>query len=157
MTYKFSLRGTRRGELRMGVNPFTAQSAMLPTFVMSDDERAVVLAVITRHGGAITAGAGALVLAGAELLFEDLGGPRSRVSIEGAIEPAIAILFEIASAGRLIVTNEHEKCDEPIPIVTTAEAQAQAIASEVEYDPPEIVTDIGRFLRVLLPGYDRVR
>jgi hypothetical protein len=64
-------------------------------------------------------------------------------------------LFEIATAGRLVVVNDHDKCDEPVPVVTTTEAATQAEASRSEPDSPELVPDVDRFLRVLLPGYDR--
>ncbi|MFO0675925.1 MAG: hypothetical protein U0169_05290 [Polyangiaceae bacterium] len=157
MSYAFSLTGTNRAEPRAAINPFTGGSEMLPTFAMNADERAAVQAVVRRHGGTFEAGEGDLVVAGARMHFEDFGGLRCAVSIEGAIESAIAVLFELAAAGRLVVLNEHESCDEPIPVVTTAEARAQAIASDVEDGDVELATDVGRFLRVLLPGYDRVR
>lgn len=157
MAYLFSLSGTNAGEPRSALDPFTGKPAMMPTFVMNDEERAAVHAVITRHGGTLQAGTGALSLPGAEMSFEDLGGPRSRVSIEGAIEPAIAVLFEIATAGRLLVINIHEKCDEPVPVVTTPEAHARTDALEEAFGAPELETDVGRFLRLLLPGYDRMR
>jgi hypothetical protein len=53
------------------------------------------------------------------------------------------------------VMNDYEKCDDPVPVVTRPEAAAQAAASGVEPGSPELVTDVARFLRVLLPGYDR--
>jgi hypothetical protein len=155
MAYAFSLTGTRRGADREAISPFTAKPAMFPTFLMSDEERAAVLAVISRHGGAIEDRHGSVVLPGAEMTFRDFDGPRFGVSITGMIEPAIGVLFEIATAGRLVVMNDHDKCDEPVPVVTTAEAAAQAEASGAEPDSPELVTEVDRFLRVLLPGYDR--
>lgn len=155
MAYVFSLTGTRRGPDREAINPFTAKLAMLPTFLMSDEERAAVLEVVARHGGAIEGGRGSVILPGAEMTFEDFDGPHFGVSITGAIEPAIAILFEMATVGRLVVMNNHEKCDEPVPVVTTTEAAAQSKASRAEPSSPELVTDVDRFLRVLLPGYDR--
>ena len=155
MAYTFSLTGTRRGPDCEALSPYTATPAIFPTFLMSDEERAAVLAVISRHGGAIEDRRGSIILPGAEMTFRDLNGPRFGVSITGAIEPAIGILFEIAAAGRLVVMNDHEKCDEPVPVVTVAEAAAQAEVSGASCDPPELVTEVNRFLRVLLPGYDR--
>ncbi len=155
MAYTFNLTGTRRGPDREAISPYTAKPATCPTFLMSDEESAAVLAVISRHGGAIEDRRGSVVLTGAEMTFRDFDGPMFGVSITGSIEPAIGVLFEIATAGRLIVMNDHEKCDEPVPVVTTAEAQAQAEASEADRGPPELVTEVDRFLRVLLPGYDR--
>jgi len=152
MAYTFSLTGTRRGPDREAISPYTAKPGIFPTFVMSDEERAAVLAVISRRGGAIVERRGSVVLPGAEMTFQDFDGPRFGVSITGAIEPAIGVLFEIATAGRLVVMNDHEKCDEPVPVVTTAEAAAQAEASEADPGPPELVTEVDRFLRVLLPG-----
>ncbi|MBS2013565.1 MAG: hypothetical protein JST00_11790 [Deltaproteobacteria bacterium] len=157
MAYLFSLTGTRPGEPRTAVNPFTGEPGLYTPFVMSDEQHAAVVAVIKGHGGVVEAGTGRLAASGAELRFDDLGGPRCRVTIEGAIEPAIAVLFEIATAARVVVMNEHEACDEPVPVVTTAEAHAQAVASAFQDYPPELVDDVGRFLRVLLPGYDRMR
>ena len=157
MAYEFALMGTRRGEQRLVFNPFTGQSAMMTTPAMSDDERAAVRAVFARHGATLDAGSGTIALAGAAMRLEDLGGLRSVVIIEGLIEQAIGILFEIATAGRLVVMNDHVKCDDPGPVVTTAEAQTQANASDPDGLVPELVTDLGTFLRVLLPGYDRLR
>ncbi len=153
MSYEFELYGTRTGPSREGRNPFTGKPATIPTFVMNEAEHAAVLEVITRHGGTMRDGGGAIVLACAELTFGDLAGPSFRASVTGAIEPAIEVLFEVATAGRLVITNE--RSDEPVPVVTTAEAAAQAEASGVEPAPEQIVTDVSRFLRVLLPGYDR--
>lgn len=155
MAYTFSLTGTWRGPDREAISPYTAKPAIFPTFLMSGEERAAVLAVISRHGGAIEDRRASVVLSGAEMTFRDIDGLGFGVSITGAIEPAIGVLFEIASAGRLVVMNDHEKCDEPVPVVTTAEAAAQAEASGAEPGPPELVTEVERFLRVLLPGYDR--
>lgn len=155
MAYTFSLTGTRRGPDREAISPYTAKPAIVPTFLMDADERAAVLAVISRHGGALEDRRASVVLSGAVMTFRDFGGLRFGVSITGAIEPAIGVLFEIASAGRLVVMNDHEKCDEPVPVVTTAEAAAQAEASGAEQGPPELVTEVDRFLRLLLPGYDR--
>jgi len=155
MGYTFSLTGTRRGPDREAINPYTAKPSIVPTFVMSDEERAAVLVVISRHGGAIADRRGSVVLSGAEMTFRDFDGPRFGVSVTGAIEPAIGVLFEVATAGRLIVMNDHEKCDEPVPLVTTAEAAAQAEASGAEPGRPELVTEVDAFLRLLLPGYDR--
>lgn len=155
MAYSFKLTGTRRGPDRDAINPFTAKPAIVPTFLMSDEERAAVLAVVSRHGGVIESRRGSVVLSGAEMTFRDFDGPRFGVSITGAIEPAIEVLFEIAIAGRLVVMNDHEKCDEPVPVVTTAETAAQAEASGVELGPLELVTGVDGFLRLLLPGYDR--
>lgn len=155
MAYTFSLTGTRRGPDREAISPYTAKPAIFPSFLMSDEERAAVLAVISRHGGAIEDRSASLVLSGAEMKFRDFDGPRFGVSITGAIEPAIGILFEIATAGRLVVMNDHETCDEPLPVVTTPEAAAQAEAAGAEPGPAELVTEVDRFLRRLLPGYDR--
>ena len=155
MPYAFSLTGTRRGPDREAISPFTGKPAMFPTFLMSDEERAAVLAAISRHGGAIADRRGSVVLPGAEITFREFDGARFGVSITGAIEPAIAFLFEIATAGRLVVMNDHEKCDEPVPVVTTAEAAAQAKLSGPDRDQPELVTEVDHFLRTLLPGYDR--
>lgn len=155
MAYTFSLTGTRRGPDREGINPFTAKPVVLRTFLMSDEERAAVLAVVARHGGAIVDGRGSLVLPSAEMTFQDFDGPKFGVSISGTIEEAIGVLFEMATAGRLVVMNNHEKCDEPVPVVTTADAAVQAEASGVEPDSPELVTEVDTFLRVLLPGYER--
>lgn len=155
MAYVFSLTGTRRGPEREAMNPFTAKLAMLPTFVMSDKERAAVLEVIARHGGTIEERRGFVTLRGAAMTFEDFDGPQFGVSITGAVEPAIALLFEMATAGRLVVMNNHEKCDEPVPVVTTPDGAAQSKASGAEPSSPELVSDVDQFLRVLLPGYDR--
>lgn len=153
MAYSFHLTGTRRGPDRALLDPYTGKQAMRATCVMSDDERSAVVAVVAKHGGAIVGGGGTVVLAGAEMSFVDVDGPMFGVSVTGAIEPAMDVLFEVATAGRLVVVNDHEKCDEPVPVVTTREAEAQA--ESVGAESPELAMDRDRFLRLLLPGYRR--
>lgn len=133
MPYKFHLSGTLRGPERERINPFTRKPVMAPTFVMSDEERAAVDVVIAEKKSP-----------GLTFTASDRG---IDVLVTGAIEPAIDVLFEIATAGNLVAMNTHEKCDEPVPVVTTDEAAAR-YGSEAE-----LTTDVGRFLRLLLPGY----
>lgn len=155
MAYWFSLTGTQRGPDHEALNPFTGKPGMAPTYLMGDDDRAAVLAIIARHGGALEGGRVSIDVSGTDMTFRDFDGPSFRVSITGAIEPAIQVLFEIATAGNLVVMNSHDNCDEPVPVVTTAETAARAEASDTQPGPPDLVTEVDRFLRVLLPGYDR--
>lgn len=119
---------------------------------MSDDERRAVGALIAKLGGAFVSG-GTVVLPGAQMTFVDVDGPMFGVTIRGAIEPAMLVLFEVATAGHLVVTNSHDACDEPVPVVTSREAEARA--ETVGTDDPEVATDADSFLRALLPGYGR--
>jgi len=128
---------------------------MASAFVMSEDEHRAALSVIARHDGGIEGGRGSLALAKAEIRFGDFGDEGTDVEITGDIDSALDVLFEIATAGRMVVINTHEKCDEPVPVVTTADARAQALASEHDFGRPTLVNDALHFLVVLLPGHPK--
>ncbi len=132
---------------------------MVAASVMSEDEHQAALSVIARHGGGIEDGRGSLALAQAEIHFDNFGREGTDVEITGDIDSALDVLFELATAGRLVVMNTHERCDEPELVVTSAEAHAQALASnEPDSELPLTLADNPlQFLVALLPGHPKAK
>src|SRR6266508_6801856 len=111
---------------------------MVAASVMSEDEHQAALSVIARHGGGIEDGRGSLALAQAEIHFDNFGREGTDVEITGDIDSALDVLFELATAGRLVVVNTHERCDEPELVVTSAEAHAQALSTNKTLSRPRL-------------------
>lgn len=97
--------------------------------VMSEKELGDALAVLARYGGRLDEdGGGLIVLGGAQLQFSGFDEQGDLVKIIGDLGVACRTLFELATAGQMVIVP-----DEGNACVTTAEALGRA-ASLAEED-----------------------
>lgn len=89
--------------------------------VMSAEEHSAALAVLARHGGLEEDAGGQIVLEGAALELSGFDEEGALVKIMGDLGVACRALFELATAGELLIVP-----DEGDAFVTTAGALARA-------------------------------
>jgi hypothetical protein len=147
MGYELSLQPTRRGPLRDARNPFTGAVQPMAPLEMSPEELHAALAVLERHGGKLDARGGGLVrLERAMLEFSGFGLTGDLVKVSGDLAGACACLFDLATAGQLVIAPDDGA------FVTTAEALARARDLEDELGTSVLVASVEELVTKLAPN-----
>lgn len=121
MGFEVHLRGSRRGAPREVRNPFTGALVTHAPLVMSAEEHSAALAVLARYGELDEDGGGQIALEGAALELSGFDEQGALVKVLGDLDVACRALFELATAGELLIVP-----DEGDAFVTTAGALARA-------------------------------
>jgi hypothetical protein len=148
MGFEVMLDATRWGAPRERRNPFTGAMVTCSAPELSDAELEAMRGVLVRAGATLDdEGAGFLALPQARL---ELYGPGAGlVKINGDLESACVVLFDLATAGQLSIRAPDFGEDEP-GLVTTAEALAR-IAQSPAQGPAILVASPNELARRLAP------
>lgn len=126
---------------------------MHAALVMSAAELDAALAVIARRGGSLDDGGGLLTLAHAAIQFYGFDAEGDLVKVIGDLRTACEFLFELASAGQLVIWNGAADDDRPASFVTTTDALSRAAALDDELGTTVLVTSAEHLFVSLAPDH----
>lgn len=153
---EIAVRGIRRGPPRARKSPFTGELESYAELEMNDDEYRAATAIMGRHGAVDEYGEGRLDVPTAQIEVWGFDYDGCMMKLLGELRGACELVFELATAARLIVQFESAAGDASA-LVTTAEllTQARALdeAAHEELGPIVLVADAAAMWRALArPG-----
>lgn len=149
---EIAVRGIRRGPPRERRSLLTGALETYAELEMTDDEYRAASAIFARYGTIDEYGEGRLALPTASIEVWGFDFDGCMMNLVGDLHGACELLFELATAARLIVQFESAAGD-PSALVTTAEVleQVRALddAAHDEIGPVILVTDVAAMWRRL--------
>jgi hypothetical protein len=153
---EIAVRGIRRGPPRARKNPFTGELETYAELEMNDEEHRAATAIMARYGAIDEHGEGRLALPTAQIDIWGFDYDGCMMNLLGELRGACELLFELATAARLIVQFESAAGDASALVTTAALlAQARALddAAHEELGPIVLVADAAAMWRALArPG-----